>query len=77
MKRFILQHTASLLALSVSTLIAGAVTLPALDDASSGTVVLAATKSKPGSCGTNMYWSAKSGKCMDARSKSKSNWMPW
>jgi hypothetical protein len=69
MKR--LGRTASLMALSLASLLASAVALPVLKDASPGSVALAAVKGKAGSCGTNMYW--KGGKCVDARAKSKSS----
>ncbi len=76
MKRLVSQGSASFLALGLASLVAAATPLPQ-HDSSSADLLLVASKSRPGSCGTHMYYSSKGGKCMDARDKTKSGWSAW
>lgn len=73
----VLSLSAAALGLALTPIVSAAalsITPPAKSD---NLTVLAASKSKAkkakaGSCGTNMYWSSKSRKCMDARDKKAS-----
>jgi hypothetical protein len=70
--------TVSIAALAATYLYAAAQASPLSPGRlTSSNVQQVAGKSAPGRCGLHMYWSAKDHKCMDARSKSKSNWRPF
>ena len=54
-----------------ASLLATAQASPTAANSQSATLLVAA-KSKAGGCGAYMYWGAKDHKCLDARTKSKS-----